>query len=90
MVAKSNDHLPSTPPPTTPKRGEYLNHDTTQPRPLGMYSNRGYGHVLNLVVVRVVDVGVLGYGRVGESLKVKRVIMQQHDDALAVPSMLIK
>ena len=55
-----------------------------------MYSNRGYGHVLNLVVVRVVDVGVLGYGRVGESLKVKRVIMQQHDDALAVPSMLIK
>jgi hypothetical protein len=55
-----------------------------------MCSNRGYGHVLNLVVVRVVAVGVLGYGRVGESLKVKRVIMQQHDDALAVPSMLIK
>lgn len=55
-----------------------------------MYSNRGYGHVLNPVVVRVVAVDVLDYGRVGESLKVKRVIMQQHDDVLVVPSMLTK
>jgi hypothetical protein len=72
------------------KRGEYLNLGTTQPRLHAMYSNRGYGHVLNLVVVRVVAGGVLDYGRDGESLRVKRVIMQQHDDVLAVPSMPTK
>jgi hypothetical protein len=72
------------------KRGEYLNHDTTQPRQHVMSSSRGYGRVLNPVVVRVVAVGVLGYGKDGESSKVKRAIMQQQDDVLAVPSMLTK
>jgi len=53
------------------------------------YFNRAFGHVHNLVVGNLEDVVVPVSGKLGEYLKVERVIMPQLVDASPVPWTLI-
>lgn len=72
------------------KRGESLRHVTIPPRLHAMFSNREYGPVLNLAAVRVVDVDVRVFGRLGVSWRRKKGSMLLREDVSVGHWMLIR